>query len=282
MPAYIGRKDNDIFSAQSPWAVDSARDMRPGNGRRPGGGGGGDFLDRLAQAEARDSHRGTGGGQQQQQQQMAMQQQRQMQQQQQQQMAMPQQRQMQMQQQQQMAMQQQQRQQRRQPSPRPSPRRSDDASAIAKKNRGSSFSLGSDVWGADAATPRNGSRPMRGPSPRRNDVAAGGYVRTSADGHCAPRASTPGGASSISLGSSAWDGSSTSPRNGRGRASPRRGPSPRGYGGSPRGMGGMGGMRTSASPGYSHAAGGRARASPLSGYDQPAANSHLRTSIVLG
>ena len=181
-----------------------------------------------------------------------------------------------------MAMQQQQRQQRRQPSPRPSPRRSDDASAIAKKNRGSSFSLGSDVWGADAATPRNGSRPMRGPSPRRNDVAAGGYVRTSADGHCAPRASTPGGASSISLGSSAWDGSSTSPRNGRGRASPRRGPSPRGYGGSPRGMGGMGGMRTSASPGYSHAAGGRARASPLSGYDQPAANSHLRTSIVLG
>jgi len=189
-------------------------------------------MDRLERAENRDAAH-MQQMQAQQQQQMQMQRQMQMQQQQQQ-------------QQQHMQMQQQQQQmQMAQSRQAPSPPSNYDH--IRQKNSAASFSLGSDTWDGSLESSRGG-KARRGVTskqyggfaksgsspPGRGDAgpAAGSYVRervldrfnTQAPGG---GGRGPGGASSISLGSDAWDGSAASPRSNKalmGRGMPQAPP----------------------------------------------------------
>jgi len=220
MPQYLagarGNRDSGIFSNDSPWAQPDKPAASKGGDPRPKGG---DFLDRLAQAEARDDYH-TGAQQEQerqyqmhlqqqmrqQQQEAAMRQQHMLQQQQakhqlqmqQQQMMIAQKQQQQRYQQdqemmaQRLSMQQvqQQQQQRQQPmrGRAPSPRPAEKSPTPRAKKSSMGDHLGGGVWGADQPSPRNarpGSR-MRGrESPRANvnAPAAGGFARLAADGH---------------------------------------------------------------------------------------------------
>ena len=211
MPQYIagarGNRDSGIFSNDSPWAQPDKPAASKGGDPRPKGG---DFLDRLAQAEARDDYH-TGAQQEQerqyqmhlqqqmrqQQQEAAMRQQHMLQQQQakhqlqmqQQQMMIAQKQQQQRYQQDQEMMaqrlsmqqvqqqqQQQQQQQRQQPmrGRAPSPRPAEKSPTPRAKKSSMGDHLGGGVWGADQPSPRNarpGSR-MRGrESPRANTNA---------------------------------------------------------------------------------------------------------------
>jgi hypothetical protein len=195
-------------------------------------------LNAVEQAEQRDAEhmqmmRQQQMMMQQRQQQMAMQQQRQqqmaMQQQQQEQMAMQQLR------QQQMAMQQQQQQQQQYREPPPAPNELDE---IRKKNQSSSLTMGGGDWAESAPSYRGGkqrkgitSKHLSGVSSGNGEsdygMAAGGFSRV-ADGPTryggTPASQQGPRGSSISLGSSSWDGTADSPRR-RGGA-PGRGSTP--------------------------------------------------------
>ena len=212
--------------------------------------GGGFSLDQVEQAESRDNQH----MQQMQQQQMMQQRQQQaMMQQQRQQQGMQQQQQMQQQQmmqrqQQQMMQQRQQQQQMQQQQQPPSP--DNDYDRISKKNTVSSISLGGDAWSDNAPSHRGrrpGGRVQQGVTPKEcglhakgggssppgsnANMAAGGYVRDQGanrydNSNYEGRTKAPGGGSSISLGSDAWNGSAPSPRYNKslnGRSAPMRG-----------------------------------------------------------
>ena len=176
-------------------------------------------LDAVEQAEQRDAEH----MQMMRQQQMIMQQRQQ-------QMAMQQQR------QQQMAMQQQQQQQQQQyREPPPAPNELDE---IRKKNQSSSLTMGGGDWAESAPSYRGGkqrkgitSKQLSGVSSGNGEsdygMAAGGFLRV-ADGPTryggTPASQQGPRGSSISLGSSSWDGTADSPRR-RGGA-PGRGSTP--------------------------------------------------------